>query len=568
MAEQPRTDREALAYLLRLAGYRPLGKVAGLMAVSSATEGIGLLLLVPIVHLVAGGAGLARAPDWLAAFAGLPLWLLLAGFVALIALRAAIMLAVTTERQALSLSLVRRLRGQAQGAILAADWRWLAGQRSADHGALIVGEADRVGRLVDRALDTVTTLITLTALLAAALWLSWQLTLLTVSLGAATAVVLLVARRRRESHGAQFSDAYHRLQRHVANGLAHLRAARIAGAQDTLAADFAGVASDLEAAETQYNQAVNRARFVIQVVAAAMLAVIVWVGLMVMALPLVLFVPVLAIFARVVPLIDNLQNGWRSWRYCRPALDELLRTVDAARAAAEPIIEEPGTIAFEREIALAGVTMRFPGRHGAVLDGLTRTIAAGAVVAVTGPSGSGKSTLADILAGLVAPDGGTVSVDGVPLTGERRIRWRRQVAYVEQVPYLLDGMIAENLAWGHSGIGRPALEQALRDASADFVLALPDGLDTVVGESGRELSGGERQRISLARALLRRPSLVILDEVTAALDARNEASIGRTIERLRGTCTFVILGHRPALRALADAVIELGGDGRTERPPR
>jgi ATP-binding cassette subfamily C protein len=215
-------------------------------------------------------------------------------------------------------------------------------------------------------------------------------------------------------------------------------------------------------------------------------------------------------------------------------------------------------VAFARALELDGITMRFAGRPRPVLEGFSRTIQAGAVVAVTGPSGSGKSTLADILAGLVAPNEGVMRVDGLAIDGERRIRWRRQVAYVEQVPYLLDASIAANLAWGLPHVERGAFEAALRDASAEFVLALPDGLDTLVGEIGRELSGGERQRISFARALLRRPSLIILDEVTAALDDRNEAAIGRTIERLRGSATFVILGHRPALRALADAVIELG----------
>ena len=100
------------------------------------------------------------------------------------------------------------------------------------------------------------------------------------------------------------------------------------------------------------------------------------------------------------------------------------------------------------------------------------------------------------------------------------------------------------------------MERALRDASAEFVLDLPQGIETLVGELGRQLSGGERQRISLARALMRKPSLIILDEVTAALDASNETAIARTIERLRGTCTFVILGHRPALHALTDQMIE------------
>jgi ATP-binding cassette subfamily C protein len=297
------------------------------------------------------------------------------------------------------------------------------------------------------------------------------------------------------------------------------------------------------------------------VIAAAMLALLVWFGLRVLAVPLALFVPVLAIFARIVPLVGNMQQGWRAWRFCRPALDHLRATLAEARAAAEPPVAVGPPLPFADRIVLQDVGFAFAGRAQPVLEHFSCEIVAGSVVGVSGPSGSGKSTLADLISGLVAPDSGSIKVDGIPLVDEQRIRWRRQVAYVEQVPYLFDGTIAANIAWGVPSPDRALMEQALREASAEFVLRLPSGLDTRVGEVGRQLSGGERQRISLARALLRNPSLVILDEVTAALDVQNEATIAATIERLRGRRTFLILGHRPALQALADQTIELSHAG-------
>lgn len=561
MARSHARDAEGLVYLARLVGWRRLAAVGLLQMLASLFEGVGLLLLVPITQVVAGDAGPDALGGWGASLARLPLPILLAGFVALIAARSGLAYAVMRERTALALGLVRRLRIDAQAAVLGADWRWLSTQRSADHAAVIVNQAERVGREANRSLDLATCLVTLLALLAAAVWLAWELTLATLALGTVTALVWVALKRRTDALGEPFDIAYRALQRHVTDGMTHLRAARIAGAQGLLARDFNATARSLETLELRYTAVSQRANMALQVVAAAMLALLVWLGLRVFALPLALFVPVLAIFARIVPLISTIQQGLRAWRFCRPALDDLRSSIASARAAAEPASSGGEALRLRQAIELVGVDVSFPGRPRPVLAGFSLTVRAGSVVGISGPSGSGKSTLADLLSGLAAPDRGTITVDGTALEGAARIGWRRQVAYVEQSPYLFDGTVAENLAWGLQDVSREALVRAIEEASASFVHRLPLGLDTPVGEVGRRLSGGERQRIALARALLRDPQLVILDEVTAALDTENEAAIARTIDGLRGQRTFVILGHRPALHAIADTVIALGGDG-------
>jgi ATP-binding cassette subfamily C protein len=138
-----------------------------------------------------------------------------------------------------------------------------------------------------------------------------------------------------------------------------------------------------------------------------------------------------------------------------------------------------------------------------------------------------------------------------------RRAWRRQVAYVQQEPVLLAASIRENLAWGAPEASEAAMHGALARASAQFVLELPEGLDTRVGDGGRVLSGGERQRLMLARALLRQPALLILDEAASALDAENEAAIAAAIAALRGKLTVLIIGHRGALAGIAERVIRL-----------
>jgi ATP-binding cassette subfamily C protein len=177
------------------------------MVLSSLTEGIGLLLLVPITQIVADQAPMGVGGSWGVTLARLPLAILLGGFVALIALRAGLVYALLARRTALSLGLVRRLRVLTQSAIIAADWRWLSAQRSADHAALIVSQSEQVGREADRAVDMASSLVTLVGLIAAALWLAWPLTLATLALGALTAMLWFALRRREDFLGQPFTAA-------------------------------------------------------------------------------------------------------------------------------------------------------------------------------------------------------------------------------------------------------------------------------------------------------------------------------------------------------------------------
>jgi ATP-binding cassette subfamily C protein len=187
------------------------------------------------------------------------------------------------------------------------------------------------------------------------------------------------------------------------------------------------------------------------------------------------------------------------------------------------------------------------------------TLPARSTTALLGPSGAGKSTLADVLGGLVTPDSGEVQIDDTTLDGPARLAWRSAVAYVEQEPVLFHASIRDNLLWAVPGASEADLFAALDQASAGFVRTLPHGLDTVVGDGGRQLSGGERQRIALARALLRRPQLLILDEPTSALDAGNEASVLAALKALRGSVTMLVIAHRGALAGLAERTIRLDG---------
>jgi ABC-type bacteriocin/lantibiotic exporter with double-glycine peptidase domain len=174
----------------------------------------------------------------------------------------------------------------------------------------------------------------------------------------------------------------------------------------------------------------------------------------------------------------------------------------------------------------------------------------GELVVLQGTSGGGKTTLADLLSGLLPPTEGEIRIDGHPLKPAMGRDWRHRVAYVIQDPLLFAGTIRENLTWcaqdqGASAPKDDALWEALRLSSAeDFVRALPNGLNSPLGPGGHGLSGGQKQRLSLARALLRHPDLLILDEPTGALDRETEAQLGQTIASLKGKMTILVVTHR------------------------
>ena len=200
------------------------------------------------------------------------------------------------------------------------------------------------------------------------------------------------------------------------------------------------------------------------------------------------------------------------------------------------------------------------GRGSAVLEDFRLTVAPGEVVALTGPSGCGKSTVADLLIRHVDPDRGSVLLDGTDIRAVALADLRARVAVVEQGALVFNTSILENVRYARPDAGADDVMRAVERAGLSaFVAALPDGLDTLVGERGQALSAGERQRVAIARALLADPAVLVLDEATSALDAATEAHvIGAYREVMRGRTT-VLITHREELMRAADRVVVLEG---------
>lgn len=210
------------------------------------------------------------------------------------------------------------------------------------------------------------------------------------------------------------------------------------------------------------------------------------------------------------------------------------------------------------EIRLENVTVRYPGRDVAALEDVSLTIGPGERVALVGESGGGKSTLLHLVLGFVRPSEGRVLVDGTDLRELDLGSWRARLAFVAQRPHLFATSVAGNIRLGTPAASLEEVRSAAAAAHADFVDALPQGFDTVVGERGANLSAGQRQRIALARAFCRpAASVLLLDEPTARLDGRSEAAVVAATSDLAQGRTAVIVAHRPAMIDLADRVIRV-----------
>jgi ABC-type multidrug transport system fused ATPase/permease subunit len=253
-----------------------------------------------------------------------------------------------------------------------------------------------------------------------------------------------------------------------------------------------------------------------------------------------------------------------SARQVEQARAELVRALDAA-----PAPETAAVCTFEHSLELEAVCFAYPGHptRVPVLRGVSLRIAFGEYVGLVGESGSGKSTLLDLLVGLQQPTSGRITVDGVDLRAIPSA-WRQLVGYVPQQPFILDTTVLGNVAFGEpvdEDVDRDRVWEALRTANlTDVVRALPRGLDTNLGERGMRLSGGQRQRLGIARAMYRRPRLLVLDEATAAVDIETEREILRAIEALAGQITIVAVTHRTHSLDRCDRVLRV--DGGVVRP--
>lgn len=276
---------------------------------------------------------------------------------------------------------------------------------------------------------------------------------------------------------------------------------------------------------------------------------------------------ILGLFAyavlRLLPALNQTLSSLSYLKYGMAAAEDVytdLVALENTTTVATPE-DEVAPLPLRHAIEVAGVTFTYPGALEPALRTVDLIVRRGESIGIVGPTGGGKSTLVDIMIGLLEPDAGLVSVDGLDVASHRAA-WQRNIGVVNQSVFLLDDSLRTNIAFGvpDAEVDDTLISEAVALAQLeDFVSSLPEGLDTFVGERGMRISGGQRQRVAIARALYRHPAVIVFDEGTSALDNVTEAELVRALEGLRGDRTLLHVAHRLTTVKGCDRIIVVDG---------
>ncbi|MFP5504187.1 MAG: ABC transporter ATP-binding protein [Candidatus Sericytochromatia bacterium] len=484
------------------------------------------------------------------------------GLVGLYALRSACMFGQSALGAYVALQVTAKLREAVYGHLLGLQLRYFRRQRSADLSSRLVQD---LGLLKDALAAVLAEILPSVIIIVYALgyvtWLNWRLAIATF-IGAPLVAIAI------GQFGARLGAIATEIQARVSDVFVR--------AQESLSAVATVKAFGREAEEARRFEGANRAHLdahwrgallqslqspTIAVLQTSALAGVLWIGGYEIAHGRMDSADMLAFAAAIGIAIDPTLALSTAWTKVQQALGAARRVFELLEA--DDRLEEPegappvGPVAG----AIACEALEFayePGRP--VLNGLSLAVAPGEVVALVGPSGGGKSTLAQLIMRLEDPLSGRVTLDGRDLRSIPTPALRKLIAVVSQETVLFAGTIAENVAFGRPEADRQAIESACRAASAhDFIMALPDGYDTPLGERGASLSGGQRQRLAIARALLADPRVLILDEATSALDNQAEEAVKGAIARLMAGRTTIVIAHRMSVIERADRILVVEG---------
>jgi ATP-binding cassette subfamily C protein len=442
-----------------------------------------------------------------------------------------------------------------------ARWGGLTGQPIGRFVSALGTEMERVGQAYQYTAMLLAKAIQAAVYLVMACWISLPFALTALGLGLATTLGMnsLVSLSKRA--GAQQIRRSRDISIFLVDALSNLKPLRATSRQGAFTNLLAEKNALLRKASRKQVLAKEGMRAGQEALGVVLLAVGFGIAWAIWQIPVVEMLVVGLLLRNTSNAIGKVQSTWQEVAAVETPFLELQSLLATVGSVPEP---NPGarTATFEHACRLEDVTLA----HGdtTVLHDVTLEIPARSVTVLLGPSGAGKTTIADVLLGLYVPQQGRVLIDGVPLAELDLASWRRLVGYVPQELVLFHDTIFANVQLGDPTIGEREVRAALELAGAlRFVDALPEGLRTIVGQQGAKLSGGQRQRIALARALVTQPKLLVLDEVTSALDAESEHEIVDNIRTLAERTAVLSITHRPAFLSIADRVIRIEG-GRVE----
>lgn len=537
----------------------------------SLLDGIGLYLIIPLLSIVGVfQANLDGVPLISSLLDLIDSWSLELGLVSVLVLYVVIVggQALLQRSQALLnsrilQSFIRTLRIETYQGIVQAKWEFFLRKRKSDFNHVMTNELGRVNQGTFLFLQMISAFMFTMIQIGLALWLSPMLTVVVLISGGLLALFGRKFIRRSKRIGEQTTELskyyFAGLSEHF-NGIKDIKSNRLEQSHMNW---FNNLSRKMEDNFIQFGKINSLSQMIYRLSSVILIAGFVYLAIEVLKTPAEQLMIIVLIFSRLWPRFISIQSNTEQLVSNLPAFQvmrklqmeyELNREVGGTATSSS----HAGWVQLQKGMVCRDVNYRYDSSETIyALRDINVHIPANRMTAIVGKSGAGKSTLMDILMGLIQPEDGEVLVDGVSLRDEHQLMsLRSSIGYVAQDPFLFNESIRDNLMLVAPSANDSELWEALQfSASEEFVRRLPQGLDTVIGDRGIRLSGGERQRIVLARAILKRPAILILDEATSALDSENEQLIQNAIERLKGSMTIIVIAHRLSTIRNADQVI-------------
>ena len=533
-----------------------------LMVFNSLSEGISLLLLVPLLQIVGLNVqqgSLGQIANYISSFFSYfgitpTLTIILIIYVFIISLNAFIYKLQTVESFKIEYTFAAHLRKHLFKSITDSNWIFFIRNRSSDFTHVLTNEVERIGIGTGQFLIFLASIMILVVYIIFALELAGMITGIIFVVGV---IILLILRRKAgKSHyrGEEITTTTRSLYSSIIQHLDGMKTIKSFGMEKDNIRVFSEQSNQLANNYIGSVKSYADVKLLFDIGTVVVLSVMVLFLIDVVKLSVASLFLLIYLFVRMIPQFSTIQRSYQYFINMLPAFDNVMHVEKECAENTDSSRNKNCKVELKEDIKLENISFSYRGREDFLFNDLNLRIPVGKTIAIVGQSGAGKSTIADLIMGLITPAKGKITVDGMCIA-ECNTSWRSHIGYVPQESFLFNETIRFNLLLSKPKADLTDINQALKLASAyEFVNILPDGIDTIIGDRGVKLSGGERQRLALARALLRNPDLLILDEATSNLDSENEIKILNAIDDLHGELTILIIAHRLSTIKNADYI--------------